>query len=527
MSEHHDPEFDDRQEAPGPVSEPPSGPLPGVQRPPRRMPVTERPSPEGQNAFGPPPPFGGAEAQGAWQGGHGPLPGEDSYEAGENSGAHRADDPAATDDAHTSVMPLNAIPDYAREEYRRRIAGDAEADQDNPSRAAWQDLADRAYPQPPPPAGRGTPPPPRPRPRSAWPEAAARPEQRGPHLDDQYQAPGAPGQRWTGEQRGWDQSQGSAANWNYTDSIRAGELVPTRRTPPRRGWRKALYVGSGKLINPGQSPDERYEDELVAKCRTLLRGKYKIGILGKGGAGKSTTAAGVGSIFAELRQDDRVVAIDADTAFGKLTSRIDPNASGSYWELAGDRHLHSFADIRARVGSNNAGLFVLGGDAAAARRRQLDPDIYKQATIQLDRHFTLSIVDCGSTLDADITLEVLGDVDALIVVSSPWFDGASAAGQTLEWLANNGFTGLLARTVVVINDSDGHASKNDLKRLAERFGGRGQRVIEMPYDEHLRPGGVVDVQSGVSKVTRRRLLELAAHCAEHFASTTDSPRGYQ
>ena len=25
----------------------------------------------------------------------------------------------------------------------------------------------------------------------------------------------------------------------------------------------------------------------------------------------------------------------------------------------------------------------------------------------------------------------------------------------------------------------------------------------------------------------RRLLELAAHCAEHFASTTDSPRGYQ
>ena len=524
MTEHQDHDFDDRQEAPGPVSEPPSGPLPGVQRPPRRPPVSDRPSPAGANAFGPPPPFGGPEAQGAWQGGHGPLPGEGSYEAGDNTGAHRADSPAATDDAHTSVMPLNAIPDYAREEYHRRIAGDAEADQDNPSRAAWQDLADRAYPQPPP-AGRGTPP--RPRPRSAWQEAAARPEQRGPHLDDQYQAQGAPAPQWTGEQRGWDQSQGSAANWNYTDSIRAGELVPTRRTPPRRGWRKALYVGSGKLINPGQSPDERYEDELVAKCRTLLRGKYKIGVLGKGGVGKSTMAAGVGSIFAELRQDDRVVAIDADTAFGKLTSRIDPNASGSYWELAGDRHLHSFADIRARVGSNNAGLFVLGGDAATARRRQLDPDIYKQATIQLDRHFTLSIVDCGSTLDADITLEVLGDVDALIVVSSPWFDGASAAGQTLEWLANNGFTGLLARTVVVINDSDGHASKNDLKRLAERFGGRGQRVIEMPYDEHLRPGGVVDVQSGVSKVTRRRLLELAAHCAEHFASTTDSPRGYQ
>jgi MinD-like ATPase involved in chromosome partitioning or flagellar assembly len=492
MTEHSSHDFDDHQEAPGPQPDPPAGPPPGAQRPPRRLPVA----------------------------------GEDSQEAGDSLGAHRADGPAvAPDDGHTSVMPLNAISEFAREEYRR-VAGNAGDDQDNPPHAGWQDPAGRPQ-QPPPPAGRGTPPP-RPRQRSAWPDAAERPEQRGPQPDEQYQAQGASAQQWTGDiQRGWDQSQGSAANWNYTDSIRAGELVPTRRTPPSRGWRKALYVASGKLINPGRSPDERYQDELVAKSRTLLRGKYKIGILGKGGAGKSTLAAGVGSIFAELRQDDRVVAIDADTAFGKLTSRVDPNASGSYWELAGDRHLHSFADIRARVGSNNAGLFVLGGDPATARRRQLDPDIYRQATIQLDRHFTLSIVDCGSTLDADITLEVLGDVDALIVVSSPWFDGASAAGQTLEWLANNGHTGLLARTVVVINDSDSHAGKNDLERLAERFGGRGQRVITMPFDEHLRPGGVIDVQSGVSKVTRRRLLELAAHCAEHFASTTDSPRGYQ
>jgi hypothetical protein len=30
---------------------------------------------------------------------------------------------------------------------------------------------------------------------------------------------------------------------------------------------------------------------------------------------------------------------------------------------------------------------------------------------------------------------MLRDLDALIVVSSPWVDGASAAGQTLEWLS--------------------------------------------------------------------------------------------
>ena len=222
------------------------------------------------------------------------------------------------------------------------------------------------------------------------------------------------------------------------------------RVPPGRGWRKAVYLASFKLINLGWSPDERYQAELEARTRTLLRGTYKIGVLGKGGAGKSTLAASVGSVFAELRKDDRVVAIDADTAFGKLATRIDPSASGSYWELASDRHLFSFADIRTRVGSNRAGLFVLAGDAATAGRRVLDPTIYREATTQLDKHFTLSIVDCGSTLDSPVTREVLADVDALIVVSSPWYDGASAAAQALDWLANHGFTGLLHLSLIHI-----------------------------------------------------------------------------
>lgn len=322
----------------------------------------------------------------------------------------------------------------------------------------------------------------------------------------------------------WSAAQGSATSWNYTDNIRSSEMVPTRRIPPRRGWRKGLYYSTFKLINPGQSPDERREAELVVKVRSLLRGTYKIALLGKGGVGKSTIAAGVGSIFAELRQDDRVVAIDADTAFGKLTARIDPKVSGSYWEVAGDQNLNTFADMRARVGSNAAGLFVLGGAPETARRRILDPDIYRRATTKLDRHFTLSIIDCGSTMDSAITREVLNDVDALIVVTSPWYDGASAAGQTLEWLANGGYTALLNRTVVVVNDSDGHADKKDLKLLVDRFGKHGQKVIQQPYDQHLRPGGVIDVKNEVTALTRRRLLMLAAECADHFASTTDRPR---
>jgi len=315
-----------------------------------------------------------------------------------------------------------------------------------------------------------------------------------------------------------------AAGYSYVDSIRTSELVPTKKTPPHKGWRRFVYRSTFRLVNLGPSPDEQRLTELEMKIRSLLRGHYKIGVFGKGGVGKTTVAASVGSIFAEFRQEDRVVAIDADTAFGKLGSRIDPNAAGSYWELAADDHLDTFADVRSRVGNNAAGLFVLAGESSTARRRVLDPAIYREATARLDRHFTISIVDCGSTMDSAIAQEVLRDLDALIVVSSPWVDGASAAGQTMEWLANRGFTGLLHRTVVVLNDSDGHADKRTRSILVQQFASRGQVVVEVPFDSHLRPGGVIDVTSEMSPLTRRRFIEITSAIAEHFASTTDGPR---
>jgi MinD-like ATPase involved in chromosome partitioning or flagellar assembly len=294
--------------------------------------------------------------------------------------------------------------------------------------------------------------------------------------------------------------------------------------PPTRGWRRFIYSATFGLINPGQSPDELRHAELMTNMRTPLRGHYKIGVLGKGGVGKTTVAASVGSIFARLRQEDRVVAIDADGSFGKLASRVDPGAPGSYWDLAADEHLDTFADLRTQVGNNADGLFVLPGGSATAQRRVLDPEIYREATARLDRHFTISIIDCGATVDSPVTLEVLRDVNALIVVSSPWVDGASAAAQTMEWLATLGMLDLLNRTVVVLNDSDGHADKRTRTILAQQFAHEGQVVIEVPFDPHLRPGGVIDVSHEMNPKTRRCFYEIAAAIAEHFSDTAQRPR---
>jgi MinD-like ATPase involved in chromosome partitioning or flagellar assembly len=294
--------------------------------------------------------------------------------------------------------------------------------------------------------------------------------------------------------------------------------------PPGGGWRRLVHAASFGLVNPGPSAADRETAELEAAVKIPLHGNYKVGVLGKGGVGKTSVAASIGSLLAELRQQDRVVAIDADTAFGRLSSRIDPSTTGSFWELTSEKNLETFADVTARLGRNDARLYVLGGEPAAGPRKVLDPAIYREAATQLDRHFSITVVDCGSTMDAGVTQEVLRDLDALIVVSSPWADGASAAAKTMEWLSDRGQSNLLRHSVVVLNDSDGHSDKRTRSLLAREFTDHGQQVVEVPFDPHLRPGGVIDVRDELAPPTRRKLLQVAATVTGYFAARPEQDR---
>ncbi|OMC43428.1 ATPase [Mycobacterium sp. IS-2888] len=305
------------------------------------------------------------------------------------------------------------------------------------------------------------------------------------------------------------------------------QVIPPR-TPaaelPDRGWRRVLRLITFDLVKLGPSATQRQEAQFEATIRAGLHGNYKVGVLGKGGVGKTSVAASVGSLFAELRPQDHIVAIDADTAFGRLSSRVDPRSTASFWELTSNKNLRSFTDVIERVGRNSAGLHVLGGEPASGPRRVLDPAIYREAASRLDRHFTISVIDCGSTMDSPVTQEVLRDLDALIVVSSPWADGASAAARTLEWLSDQGLAGLLHRTLVVLNDSDGHADKRTRELLAREFIEHGQPVVEVPFDPHLRPGGVIDVSHQMATATRRKFLQITATVAGYFAARPDRAR---
>ena len=55
---------------------------------------------------------------------------------------------------------------------------------------------------------------------------------------------------------------------DFTDAVMYAPRVP----PPRQGWRRAVYQGSGHAVNPGPSPTEQRRQELERRLRTPIDG---------------------------------------------------------------------------------------------------------------------------------------------------------------------------------------------------------------------------------------------------------------
>jgi MinD-like ATPase involved in chromosome partitioning or flagellar assembly len=83
---------------------------------------------------------------------------------------------------------------------------------------------------------------------------------------------------------------------------------------------------------------------------------------------------------------------------------------------------------------------------------------------------------------------------------------------------------LLHRTVVVLNEPDGHADKRTRTILAQQFASYGLVVLRCTSIRTCARGEVIDVSHEMNPKTRRRFYEIAAAIAEHFSDTAQRPR---
>ena len=198
--------------------------------------------------------------------------------------------------------------------------------------------------------------------------------------------------------QGWAQDQGSAANWNYVDSIRSSELVPTRRIPPGRGWRKAVYLAQFQADQSGPVPRRAVsgragsQDPVPAarhlQDRRAGQGRGRQKHHRRRASGRCSPSCAKTTAWWPSTPTPRSASWPA----GSTRRRRAPTGS---WPPTGTC---SRSPISAPgSAATRPACSCWRGSAATARRRVLDPAIYREATTQLDKHFTLSIVDCGST----------------------------------------------------------------------------------------------------------------------------------
>ena len=299
-----------------------------------------------------------------------------------------------------------------------------------------------------------------------------------------------------------------------------GDSVRSPKRAPRSGWRRMVYMGSGKLVNPGESPAERYQRELTLRINQPLRGCFRIGMLSlKGGVGKTTVTTMLGSTFASLR-GDRVIAVDANPDRGTLSQKIPIETTATVRHLLRDAdRMSRYSDVRAYTSQGASRLEILASEQDPAVSEAFSEADYLRAVNLLEHYYNIVLTDCGTGLMHSAMKGVLDSADALVVVSSSSVDGARSASATIDWLEAHGYGELVKQSLSVINSVRPQAGSVDLDKLAAHFAARTRAVCRIPFDPHLEEGAEIDLER-LTEQTRLASLELAATMADAFPLRT-------
>jgi MinD-like ATPase involved in chromosome partitioning or flagellar assembly len=301
----------------------------------------------------------------------------------------------------------------------------------------------------------------------------------------------------------------------YPD-LSTNSLLREVKPPPATGWRRLLYVLSGKLINVGESPRDLHHNELVAHVNQPLGGCYRIAVVSlKGGVGKTTITATLGSTFGSIR-GDRVIAVDANPDRGTLSQKVPLQTSATVRHLLRDAAgIDRYSDIRNYTSQGPSRLEVLASESDPAVSEAFSGDDYTRTLEVLERFYSLVLTDCGTGLMHSAMAAVLAKADSLVVVSSGSVDGARSASATLDWLDAHGHQDLVRNSVAVINAVRPRSAKIDIQKVVDHFSRRCRAVRLVPFDPHLEEGAEIDLDR-LRRETREALIDLAAVVADGF-----------
>ena len=298
-------------------------------------------------------------------------------------------------------------------------------------------------------------------------------------------------------------------------------LLAQPRRAPAGGWRRWLYLGTGTLVNLGESARDVERKQLAAQAGRPLRDCYRIALLSlKGGVGKTTITATLGATFASVR-GDRVIAVDANPDRGTLSQKVPLETPSTVRHLLRDAEgIVGYSDVRQYTSRGPSRLEVLASESDPAVSDAYSSEDYDRTLGVLEKFYSLVLTDCGTGLLHSAMSAVLSQADLLVVVSSAAVDGARSASATLDWLDAHGYRDLVSSSIVVVNAvrPGKGATRVDMDKVVDHFARRCRAVQTVPFDPHLEEGAEIDLER-LRPETRDALLHLAATVAGGFPAS--------
>jgi MinD-like ATPase involved in chromosome partitioning or flagellar assembly len=224
--------------------------------------------------------------------------------------------------------------------------------------------------------------------------------------------------------------------------------APSRMHCARARWRDLDYVGQ---------LDARIAGPRLRHCATIAV------VSPKGGVGKTTITALLGTLFSLLRRDP-TVAVDTNPDFGSLGRVLTPDQSWYVDDLARlvaeDDEL-SLTALDSQLGRAIHGLLVVPAPTDPARMAALDEDAYRRVIARLKDFFSLILLDCGTGLQDPASAAAVAAADQVVLVTDAQPANASLVAQSAELLQQSG-----RPITVVVNRMPPKGARLDLDRLS-------------------------------------------------------------
>ncbi len=179
--------------------------------------------------------------------------------------------------------------------------------------------------------------------------------------------------------------------------------------------------------------DARIRAPRLARCATIAV------VSPKGGPGKTTITALLGSLLAHVRRD-RVIAVDANPDFGSLGRRLVPGHRVFVDDLLTGplaRESLALTELDAQLGRGPDGLMVIPAPSDPMRARALDEAAYQTLFGRLAELAGTLVLDCGTGLDAPPARAALASADQLVLVTDGEPDTASLVWEAAQWLSDS------------------------------------------------------------------------------------------